>query len=85
VHDKILKKKLQYMLSGTVCDVFKGGTHHGALELSLRFSKLRTSYRGGDSTSRDYWLFLLDKTLTLKGGEPWGQPSWPVSVCLATP
>ena len=45
VHDKILKKKLQYMLSGTDCDVFKGGTHHGALGLNLRFSTLRTSYR----------------------------------------
>ena len=29
--DEILKKKLQYTFSGTVCDVFEGGTHHGAL------------------------------------------------------
>jgi hypothetical protein len=36
-HEKVLKKKLQYTLSGTVCDVFKGRTHHGALGLSLRF------------------------------------------------
>ena len=44
MYDDILKKKLQYTFSGTVCDVFKGGTHHGALGLSLRFSTLCTSY-----------------------------------------
>ena len=43
MHDKILKKKLQYTFSGTVCDVFKGGTHHGALGLSFRLTTLDTS------------------------------------------
>ena len=45
VHDKILKKELQYTSNGTVCDVFKGSTHHGGLGLSFRFSTLRVAYR----------------------------------------
>jgi hypothetical protein len=45
VHDKSLKKKLQYTSNGTMCDVFKGSTHHGGSgsdkvpEVDVLFSK----------------------------------------------
>ena len=39
MHDKILKEKLQYTSNGTVCDVYKGSTHHGGLRLSLKFDR----------------------------------------------
>ena len=45
IYDKTLKNKLQYTFSGPVCDVFKGGTHHGALGLSFRLTTLDTSSR----------------------------------------
>ena len=32
---------------GPFGDVFKGGTHHGALGLSFRLTTLRTSYSAG--------------------------------------
>ena len=47
MYDKILKKKLQYTFSGTVCDVFKGSTHHGALGLSFRLTTLRARATSG--------------------------------------
>ena len=45
MYDNILKKKLHYTFSGTVCDVFKSGTHHGGLGLSFRLTTLDWSYR----------------------------------------
>ena len=38
VHDKTLKKKLQYTFSGTDCDVFKGRKHHASWEARRNFS-----------------------------------------------
>ena len=35
VYDKILKTKLQYTFSGTVCNVFKGAAHHGGAQIKL--------------------------------------------------
>ena len=57
MYDKILKKELQYTSNGTDCDVFKGRTHNGALGLSLRFSKLRTSYTHAPGSHKDQGVF----------------------------